>query len=154
HRSPVASGHGAAREQRSLFGQPAHAPHVQPRASLTPHASRKMVSRPSARWIGGGADRAGSAMEHRAVGRVAAVPAVAPDAALESLALRHPDDVDQLARLEQLGRHLLSDLVALERLTLVEANLAHHARGLDVGLLEVTGHRLGDVLLLGLEAEL
>src|SRR5439155_1196460 len=53
---------------------------------------------PDARRVRRGADRAGRPVEHRAVGRVAAVPAVALDAALEALALRDADDIHELAR--------------------------------------------------------
>src|SRR5437870_5059219 len=63
---------------------------------------------PDARRVRRGADRAGRPVEHRAVGRVAAVPAVALDAALEALALRDADDIHELARLEHplLARHI------------------------------------------------
>src|SRR5207244_13450533 len=95
---------------------------------------------------------AGAAMDHRAVRRLAAAPAMALDAALEALALGHADDVDDLAGGEQLDGQRLADLVRL--LDLVQPHLAQDARRRDVGLLEVAGARLGDVLLRRLEAEL
>src|SRR3989442_12637759 len=103
---------------------------------------------PDARRVRRGADRAGRPVEHRAVGRVAAVPAVALDAALEALALRDADDVHELARLEHRHRQRLADLVALELLGLLEPHLADDPHRRDVRLLEDAGLRLRDVLLL------
>src|SRR5213593_2927635 len=106
---------------------------------------------PDARRVRRGADRAGRPVEHRAVGRVAAVPAVALDAALEALALRDADDIHELARLEHLHRERLSHLVALE---LLEPDLADDPHRGDVRLLEEARLGLGHVLLLGAKAEL
>src|SRR5206468_169515 len=64
---------------------------------------------PDARRVRRGADRAGRPVEHRAVGRVAAVPAVALDAALEALALRVAEDLghtDLAADEPLLARHI------------------------------------------------
>src|SRR2546426_1130761 len=109
---------------------------------------------PDARRVRRGADRAGRPVEHRAVGRVAAVPAVALDAALEALALRDADDIHELARLEHLHRERLSHLVALELLGLLEPDLADDPHRGDVRLLEEARLGLGHVLLLGAKAEL
>src|SRR5213592_4329320 len=109
---------------------------------------------PDARRVRRGADRAGRPVEHRAVGRVAAIPAVALDATLEALALRDADDVHELARLEHRHRERLPHLVALELLGLLESDLADHPHRGDVGLLEEAGRGFRHVLLLGAEAEL
>src|SRR2546422_1656736 len=109
---------------------------------------------PDARRVRRGADRAGRPVEHRAVGRVAAVPAVALDAALEALALRDADDIHELARLEHLHRERLSHLVALELLGLLEPDLADDPHRGDVRLLEEARLGLGHVLLLCAKAEL
>src|SRR5437879_12390726 len=109
---------------------------------------------PDARRVRRGADRAGRPVEHRAVGRVAAVPAVALDAALEALALRDADDIHELARLEHLHRERLSHLVALELLGLLEPDLADDPHRGDGRLLEEARLGLGHVLLLGAKAEL
>src|SRR3989449_1411271 len=109
---------------------------------------------PDARRVRRGADRAGRPVEHRAVGRVAAVPAVALDAALEALALRDADETHELARLELLHRERLSHLVALELLGLLEPDLADDPHRGDVRLLEEARLGLGHVLLLGAKAEL
>src|SRR6266850_2734093 len=112
------------------------------------------MARPHARGIGRGADGAGRPVKHRAVRGVSAGPAEALDATLEALALGGPHDVHDLSRREQLGRHALADLVALQHLALLEPDLADHPHRRHVGLLEDPGGRLADVLLLGLEAQL
>src|SRR5204862_6421749 len=88
------------------------------------------------------------------VGRVAAVPAGALDAALAALALRDAGDIRVLARLERLHRERLSHLVALELLGLLEPDLADDPHRGDVRLLEKARLGLGHVLLLGAKAEL
>ncbi len=94
-------------------------------------------------------------MEHRAVGRVAAGPAVTLHATLEALALRVRHHVHQLAGAEQVHGEGLTDLVRAHRLRLLEPDLAQyaHRRG-NPGLLVHAGHRLGDILLPRFEAEL
>src|SRR6058998_1793170 len=109
---------------------------------------------PDARRVRRGADRAGRPVEHRAVGRVAAVPAVALDAALEALALRDAHDIHELARLEHLHRERLPHLVALELLGLLEPDLPDDPHRGDVRLLEKASLGLGHVLLLDAKAEL
>src|SRR5438128_2298978 len=109
---------------------------------------------PDARRVRRGADRSGRPVEHRAVGRVAAVPAVALDAPLKALALRDALDVHELARLKHRHRERLPYLVALELLGLLEPNLANDPHRGDVHLLEEAGRGLRHVLLLGAEAEL
>jgi hypothetical protein len=91
-------------------------------------------------------------MEHRAVRLLAAAPVVTLDTALEPLALRHAHHVHEVTRREEVHADRLPDLVRLFRL--VEPDLAQHARGSDVGFLEVARLRLGDLLLVRLEAEL
>src|SRR2546428_7009196 len=108
---------------------------------------------PDARRVRRGADRAGRPVEHRAVGRVAAVPAVALDAALEALALRDADDIHELARLENLHRDRLSHLVALELLGVLEPDRADDPHRGDVLLLDGPGVGLGPQLLLGATAD-
>src|SRR6266852_2396547 len=93
-------------------------------------------------------------MEHRAVRRVAAVPAIPLDATLEALALRDADDIDQLTRREHLDGERLADLIALDLLGLLEPDLADHLHRGHVRLLEDTGRGLRHVLLLRAEAEL
>src|SRR3954451_7998341 len=53
----------------------------------------------------GGADRAGSAVEHRAVRGAAASEVMTLHHALEAFALRLADDVDRVGRLEDVGMH-------------------------------------------------
>src|SRR5256712_7875901 len=109
---------------------------------------------PDARRVRRGADRAGRPVEHRAVSRVAAIPAVALDATLETLALRDAHDVHELGRLEHRHRERLPHLVALELLGFFEADLADDPHRSDVRLLEQAGRGLRHVLLLRAEAEL
>src|SRR5262245_43592746 len=124
HQTAVGPGHGAPEQDEVLLGHhPDHA-QVQHGALDTSHASGQPVARPHSRRIRGGADRAGGPVEHRAVGVVAAIPSVTLDPALEALALRHADHVDQLARGEHLHRERLTDLVALELLRLLQPDLA------------------------------
>src|SRR5712692_7471600 len=85
---------------------------------------------------------------------VAAVPAVAPDAALEALSLRDADDVDQLTGREHLDCQRLSELVALELLGLLEPDLADHPHRSHVHLLEQPRRGFRHVLLLRAEPEL
>src|SRR5215831_1520838 len=93
-------------------------------------------------------------MEHRAVRRVAAVPAVALDAALEALALRDADHVDELAGREHLDGERLPELITLELLGLLEPHLAHDLHRRHIHLLAHTRRRLRHVLLLRAEPEL
>src|SRR3954449_12619545 len=85
------------------------------------------------------ADRAGRAMEHRAVSGPAAGEVMALDYALKTLALRLADDVDVIARLEDVDLHP----VAHVRVTRVR-ELYERAQRLRAGLLEMSGHRAGD----------
>src|SRR5207249_1869292 len=121
---------------------------------IAAHAPGEMMTRPHARGIRRGADRARGTMEHRAVRRVAAVPAVALDAALEALALRDADNVDQLTRREHLDGERLAELVALNLFGLLESDLAHDLHRRHVQLLEHARRRLRHVLLLRAEPEL
>src|SRR4051812_2383603 len=86
-----------------------------------------------------GADRAGSAMKHRAVRGPAAGEVMTLHHALEALALRLTDDVDGVARLEDVHLHAVADVgVALVR----ELDQRPHRR--DACLLEMAARRAGD----------
>src|SRR3989441_10324704 len=148
------AGNGAAEEHEILLGHHVSDAQVQHGPVLAAHAARQVVARPHARRIGRGADRAGRPVEHRAVGGIAAVPAMALDAALEALALADAHDVHQLAGLEERGRHGLPHLVALQHLALLEPDLPDDAHRLHPGLPEGAGRGLRHVLLLRLETEL
>src|ERR1019366_9551062 len=88
---------------------------------------------------GRGADRAGSAMEHRAVRGPAAGEVMTLHHALEAFALRLADDVDRVARLEDVDLHAVSHVgVAFVR-KLDERPNRRNAR-----LLEVPARRAGD----------
>src|SRR6058998_3198634 len=82
HQRAVGPGHGAADQDQVLLGQHPRDGDVERGALHAAHATRQLVARPHARGIRGGADGAGRAMEHRAVRRLAAAPAVALDTAL------------------------------------------------------------------------
>ena len=110
---------------------------------ILPHAARGLAH----------TNRTDTAMEHRAVrGRTARHAETLYDA-LEALALRDADDVDQLA-LGKRGR--IDDIADLERGSVLEANFGENARGiLETGLLRVANFATGGVLgLLLREAEL
>src|SRR3954469_24191519 len=92
-----------------------------------------------ARWERRGADRAGSAMEHRAVRGAASGEVMTLHHALEAFALRLPDDVDRVARLEDVDLHAVSDV----RVAVV-AKLDERPHRRDACFLEVCGRRAGD----------
>src|SRR5262245_55159287 len=153
-RSRVA-GDGAAQQDEVLLGDDPHHGQVEHGAPVAAHPPRQLVAGPDARGIRRGTDGAGSAVKHGTVGRLAAQPAVTLHAALEALALRDPDHVHELAGREELHCERLSRLIGFHGLRLLEAHLAQDLHGLvDAGLLVVSGHRLGDVLLRRLEADL
>src|SRR5438034_4106095 len=145
----------AAQENEILFGDDAHHRQVEHGAAVAAHATRQLVTRPDARGIGRGPDGTRRAVEHRAVALVTAGPAMALHAALEALALGHTHHVHELSGREQLHRQRLARLIGRHRLALLQAHLAQHLHGrCDSGLLVVSRHRLGDVLLRRLEADL
>src|SRR5947209_10892656 len=92
-----------------------------------------------ARWERRGADRAGSAMEHRAVGGAAAGEVVTLHDALEALALGLTDHVDRVARLEDVDLHFVANV----RIAAVR-HFRERAERLEAGLLEVAALRAGD----------
>src|SRR6185369_4337515 len=85
-----------------------------------------------------GADRAGSAVEHRAVSGPAAGEVVPLHDALEAFALRLADDVDVIARLEDVDLDAVADV----RVTRVR-DLRERAQRLRAGFLEMSPHRAG-----------
>src|SRR4051794_40659100 len=92
-----------------------------------------------ARWKCRGADRAGCAMEHRAVRGPAAGEVMTLHHTLEAFALRLADDVDRVARLEDVDLHAVSDVgVAFVR----KLDERPHRR--NACLLEVSARRAGD----------
>src|SRR5262249_46922904 len=130
HDRPGVTGNGSAQQDEVLLGEDPHHGQVEHGAPVTAHPPRQLVARPDARGIGRGADGAGRAMEHRAVGRLAAEPAVALHAALEALALGHADHVHELARAEKLHGEGLAGLIGGHRFRLLEPHLAQHLQGL------------------------
>src|SRR5690606_34014841 len=85
------------------------------------------------------ADRTRRAMRQRvAVGRVTHAEVPALDRALETLALGHALDVDQLTDLENVGLDLAADL-EVGNLVVGHAQLPQAASGLDLGLGQVAG---------------
>src|SRR5499426_3865479 len=149
------AGNGPAQQDEVLLGDDPHHGQVEHGAPITAHPPRQLVAGPDARGIGRGADGAGGAMEHRAVGRLAAEPAVALHPALKALALGHADHVHELAGGEELDGEELAGLIAGHRFRLLEPHLAQYLHGLvHAGLLVMAGHGLGHVLLRGLETDL
>ena len=100
---PARAGHRAPQQDEVLLGEHAHHRQVEDGPAVAAHAPGQRMARPHPRGVRGGADGAGGPMEHRAVGGVAAGPAVALDAALEALALGHAHHVHELAGAEDLG---------------------------------------------------
>src|SRR5690606_25989434 len=63
----------------------------------------------------------------------------------EALALGGAGDVDERAVLEHVGADLLADLEPGGLLGVVESDLGEVTTGGDPGLIELAGHRLGDL---------
>src|SRR4051794_12285514 len=92
-----------------------------------------------ARWKCRGADRAGCAMEHRAVRGPASGEVMTLHHALEAFALRLADDVDRVARLEDVDLHAVSDVGVA-----VVTKLDERPHRRDPCFLEVSARRAGD----------
>src|SRR6185503_19550894 len=134
--------HGAGDQDDVLVGVDAHHLEVLSGDAAAAHPPRRPHARVDARGERGGADRAGRAVEHRAVGGAPAAEAVALDDALEALALAGGDHVDVLAGGEDRGLHLVARLPLLVGLDL---ELGETTRRGHAGLLEVALLRLADV---------
>src|SRR6185437_7433280 len=102
-----------------------------------------------ARGEGAGADGAGGAVEHGAVGGGAAAEVVALDEAGEAAAFADAFDVEEVALLEHFGQHLVADLGAVAFGVLGERDLAQQAAGREVGGLEALALGLGEAAGLG-----
>src|SRR5882672_10393068 len=155
HDRPRMSRDCAPEQDEILLGDDSHHGQVEHGALVAAHPSRQLVAGPDARGIRRCPDGAGRPVKHRAVGRVAAGPAVALDAALEALALGHADDVHEFSRREQLDGEGLTLLKSRDGLGLLQPHLAQHLHGLvHAGLLVMARHGLGDFFPRGLEADL
>src|SRR3954464_13085757 len=110
HDAVARAGDRAADEQQVL-GHP-HVDDRQPALghALGAHLARAADALEHARGCGRGADRAGRAHVVRAVAGRAAREVVAPDRALEALALADARDLDLLAGREGVGGHRVADL--------------------------------------------
>src|SRR5204863_2111666 len=140
--------HGAADDQHVVLAVDRDDLQVARRHLVAAHPSGRAHALDDARGERRGADRAGRAVEHRAVGRRAAGEVVALHDALEPLAAADADDVDAIAVLEHAGDQ---DLVAgLERRVVAgalgELDFAADAGRRHVaGLLVVAAERLVDL---------
>src|SRR4029078_5682966 len=88
------SRHRPLHDQQVLFSVDAHDLDVLHGHAVLTHVTAGAHALQHPRREGRGADRAGSAMEHRAVGRGAATEVVTLDDTLEALALADPDHHD------------------------------------------------------------
>src|SRR5258708_39413497 len=101
---------------------------------VLPHARRKRAA----------ADAARRAMEHRAVGCVAAAVVPALDAAGKAFAFTDAADIHQFTGLEIFHQHAIADFGFIFRF--VDTHFLQHFHGRRAGFFEVPGHGFVDAL--------
>src|SRR5207244_11201473 len=106
------------------------------------HVTRKVLILPNPRRKGTAADAARRAMMHRAVRSVAAGVVPALHAALKSLAFADAAHIHELAGLEVLHQHAVTDFGLVLRF--LAAHSLQHLHTRDTGLLEAPGPALAD----------
>src|SRR5438034_3209812 len=153
HVSAAGAGHRAPDDESVLSRVDADDGQVLGRDALVAHVPRPPQPLDDARGIRRGADAAGRAMEHGAVGGIAAAEVVALHHPLEPLALAHPYHLHDVAGREQVHRDLVAHLVLGP---VVDTELPEDAARGQPRLVEVAFHGLRDPLDLAVlhEAEL
>src|SRR5437763_798124 len=135
----------AAAVEQVVLGVPVGLADLLDRDLVAPHPAAHTHALHDARWKRGGADRAGCAMEHRAVRGPAAGEVMTLHHALEAFALRLADDVDRVARLEDVHLHAVSDVGVA-----VVAKLDERPHRRNACFFEVSARRAGDAAVGGL----
>src|SRR6266403_81227 len=106
--------------------------------------TRKMLVLPNARWKRTAANASRRAMNHRAVGCVAATVVPALHAAGKAFALAHAADIHQFAGFEIFHQYAVADFGFIFRF--VDADFLQHFHGRRAGFFEVPGHSFVDAL--------
>src|SRR5215475_9400878 len=128
-------------KKKIVFLIDAHDAKVLHRHASIPQMSRHTHSFQNTRWVRGGTDRTGSAMEHRSVSCPAAAKMMPLDEACESPALAGSDNMHELVRVENAHHHSIAGVRAFFTLN---RNFPKESGRRDIRLLEVAGHRLVD----------